>query len=138
MKPLCYYSLPLVPTPRVHIVRTPSTGVYTTTPLNLTCITELDPEVDTPMTVIHSWRGPSGSILPNSNHPTLYNVTRVGQVYRSTILFSSDIRSSDSGTYYCTAYTRSASSYIVPSGAVHASTQISAGMLFVRFVIFLR
>jgi len=120
-----------VPAPRVHIVRTPSTGVYTTTYLNLTCITTMNPEVDTPMTVTHSWRGPSGSISPygRRSRPRVYSVTRVGQVYRSTILFSSGMRSSDSGYYYCTANTRSASSssYIVASGSVQASTSFSVG-----------
>ena len=122
-------SPPPVPTPKVYIVRTPSTGVYPTTLLNLTCITELNSGVDTPMTVTHTWQGPSGSIFPNSSHPTVYSVVRVGQVYRSTILFSSGMRSSDSGTYYCTADTSStlSSSYIVTSGSLLASTNISVG-----------
>ena len=121
------YSLPLVPAPKVHIVRTPSTGVNTTTLLNLTCITVMIAEVNTPMTVIHSWRGPSGSIFPNSSHPSVYNVTRDGKVYRSTILFSSGMQTSDSGTYYCTADISSASSYIVTNSAVQASTHVAVG-----------
>ena len=123
-------SLPdTVTAPRVHIVHTPSTSVYTTTLLNLTCITMLNPEVDTPMTVTHSWRGPSGNISRYGSHPRVYSVTRARQVYRSTILFSSGMRSSDSGTYYCTASTSStsSSSYIVTSGSVQASTRISVG-----------
>ena len=118
-----------VPAPRVRIVRTPSTTVYTTTLLNFTCITMLNPEVDTPMTVTHSWRGPSGSISRYGSRPRVYSVVRVGQVYRSTILFSSGMRSSDSGSYYCTASTRStsSSSYILTSGSVQASTYVSVG-----------
>ena len=42
-----------VPTPRVRITRTPSTGVHISTLLNLTCITVMNTEVDTPMTVTH-------------------------------------------------------------------------------------
>jgi len=112
----------------MRIIRAPSTGVYLTTLLNLTCITVLDPEVDTPMTVNHSWQGPSGSISHYSSHPRVYSVVQVGQVYRSTILFSSGMRSSDSGTYYCTASTNSTSStpYIVYSDSVTTS-RISVG-----------
>ena len=113
------------PASRVRIIQTPSTGVYTTTLLNLTYITVLNPEVDTPMTVTHSWRGPSGSISGSrfSSRPRVYSVTRVGQVYSSSIVFSSGMRSSDSGTYYCTASTRSASSssYVLTSGSCSAS-----------------
>ena len=118
-----------VPAPRVYIVRIPSTTVYTTTHLNLTCITLLNSAVDTPMTVTHSWRGPSGSISRHSSRPRVYSVVRVGQEYRSTILFSSSMRSSDSGTYYCSASIRStsSSSYIVTSGSVQSSRYISVG-----------
>jgi len=110
-------------------MRTPSTVVYTISRLILTCITVLNLEVDTPMRVTHLWRGPFGNISPNTSHPTVYNVTRIGQVYRSTILFSSGARTSDSGTYYCTASTHSASPspYIVSSDSVSISTTISIG-----------
>ena len=116
-----------VPSPRVHITRTPSTGVYPSTLLNLTCITELSPEVDTPMTVTHSWRGPSGSISRYSSRLSVTTVTRVGQEYWSSLFFSSGIRASDSGNYSCTSNTHSASSYIVTSGSVAASTTITVG-----------
>ena len=117
-----------VPAPRVHIVRAPSTGVYTTTLLNLTCITMLNPEVDTPMTVTHSWRGPSGSIFPNSSRITVTSA-QIGQIFKSSILFHSGVPPSDAGSYYCTANTSSAltSSYILTSGQVLASTDISVG-----------
>jgi len=83
----------------------------------------MNPEVDTLMTVIHSWRGPSGSISRYGSRPSVYSVTRVGQTYKSTILFSSGMRSSDSGTYYCSASTNSTSStpYIVSSDSVTTS-----------------
>jgi len=118
-----------VPAPRVYIVRIPSTTVYTTTHLNLTCITLLNSAVDTPMTVTHSWRGPSGSISRYSSRPSVYSVVRVGQEYRSTILFSSGMRSSDSGSYYCSAsiHSTSSSSYIATSGSVQSSRYISVG-----------
>ena len=118
-----------VPSPRVHITRTPFTDVYPSTRLNLTCITELNSEVDTPVTVTHSWQGPSGSISRYSSQPTVSNVTRAGQVYWSSIFFSSGMRASDSGTYYCTSSTSSSSSssYIVTSGSVVASTSVSVG-----------
>ena len=118
-----------VPTPRVRIMRTPSTGVHTSTRLNLTCITELSRWVDTPMTVTYSWRGPSGSISPrSSSRPSVYGVTQFGEVYQSSIFFSSGMRTSDSGTYYCRSSTSSASSYIVTSGSVQVSTSVSVGM----------
>ena len=116
-----------VPTPRVHITRTPSTGVYTTTRLKLTCITVLRRGVDTPVTVTHTWRGPSGSISRYSSRPRVSNITQVGQVYRSSIIFSSGMRASDSGSYSCTSSTSSASPYIVTSGSVAASTSITVG-----------
>ena len=85
----------------------------------------LNPEVDTPLTVTHSWRGPSGIISRYSHHPIVYSVTQVGQVYRSTILFSSGLTYSDIGTYSCTANLSSTSSPdIVTSGPVLASTQV--------------
>ena len=119
---------PSVPSPRVRITRTPSTGVYTSTRLNLTCITELNTRVDTPVTVTHSWRGPSGSISRYSSRPTVSNVTQDGQVYWSSIIFGSGMQASDSGTYYCTSNTSSSSSsYIVTSGSVAASTSITVG-----------
>ena len=117
-----------VPTPSVYIRRVPYMyRVYTTTHLNLTCITKLRSAVDTPMTVTHSWRGPSGSISRYGSRPRVYDVVRVGQVYRSTILFSSGMRSSDSGTYYCSASIRTSSSYIVTSGSVQTSDRIRLG-----------
>ena len=120
-----------VPDPRVRIVRIPSTTVYSTTLFNLTCITVLNPEVDTPVIVMHTWQGPSGNINISqySSHPSVYNVTQVGQVYMSTILFSSGMRSSDSGTYYCTADTTSTSPspYIAISGPVQTSKHVSVG-----------
>ena len=114
-----------VPAPRVHITSTP-TVVYTTDHLNLTCITVLNPEVDTPMTVTHSWRGPSGSISSNSSRITVSTAV-VGQIYSSYIFFHSGIQSSDAGSYYCTANASStlSSSYIVASGPVLASRHIS-------------
>ena len=119
---------PSVPSPRVRIINTPSTGVHTTTRLNLTCITVLNTRVDTPVTVTHTWRGPSGSISRYSSRPTVSSVTRAGQVYWSSIFFSSGMRASDSGTYYCTSSTSSSSSsYIVTSGSVVASTSVSVG-----------
>ena len=116
-----------VPTPRVHITHTPSTGVDTSTRLNLTCITMLNPEVDTPMTVTHTWRGPSGSISPYSSRPRVSSITQTGQVYWSSILFSSGVRTSDSGNYSCTSSTSSVSTYIVTSGSVAASTSFTVG-----------
>ena len=118
-----------VPTPRVRITRTPSTGVHTSTRLNLTCITVMNPEVDTSMTVTHTWRGPSGSISRYSSRPTVSSVTRAGQMYWSSITFSSGMRASDSGTYYCTSSTSSASSYITTSGSVAASTRFTVGKI---------
>ena len=116
-----------VPSPRVRITRIPSTGVYPSTRLNLTCITVMNTEVDTPVTVTHTWRGPSGSISRYSSCPRVYNVTRAGQVYWSSIIFSSGVQTSDSGSYYCTSSTRSASSHIVTSGSVVASTSVTVG-----------
>ena len=118
---------PSVPTPRVHIIRAPSTGVLTSTLLNLTCITVMSAEVDTPVTVTHSWRGPSGSISRYSSRLSVSNVTRFRQEYWSSIFFSSGMRYSDSGTYYCTSSTSSASSYIVTNGSVAASTSVTVG-----------
>ena len=118
---------PSVPTPRVHIIRTPSTGVLTSTHLNLTCIAVMNTAVDTPVTVAHTWQGPSGNISHYSSRPTVSSVTQAGQVYWSSIFFSSGMRASDSGTYYCTSSTSSASSYIVTSGSVAASTSITMG-----------
>ena len=120
---------PSVPSPRVHITRTPSTGVYTSTLLNLNCITVMNPEVDTPMTVTHSWRGPFGNISRYSSRSSISSVIQVRQEYWSNLFFSSGMRASDSGTYYCTSSTSlsSSSSYIVTSGSVAASTSITVG-----------
>ena len=127
-----------VPAPRLHTINAPSMFVYTADHLNLTCTTVLEPVVDTPVIVTHSWQGPSGSISPYSSHSTVYNVTRIGQVYESTVIFSSGVKASDGGSYYCTANisSNSSSSYIVSSDSVLASTNISVGKWsFVYFVI---
>ena len=118
-----------VPSPRVRITRTPSSGVYTTTRLNLTCITVMTAEVDTPMTVTNSWRGPSGSISRYSSHPTVSSITQLGELYQSSIFFSSGMRASDAGTYSCTSSTLSASSYVVTSGSVVASAYVPVGKI---------
>ena len=117
--------------------RTPSTGVYTTTRLNLTCITVLSPEVDTPMTVTHTWRGPSGSISPYSSRPTVSNVTQAGHLYWSSIFFSSGMRASDSGNYFCVFNASSASPYIVTSGSelgvvTYVSVGKESGMYYIK------
>ena len=118
----------IVPTPRVRITQTPSTVIYTTTRLNLTCITELRRWVDTPMIVTHSWEGPSGNISHSSSHPRVSNVTQVGQVYWSSIFFSSGMRASDSGNYICIVSISSVSPYIAASGHVAGfATYFSVG-----------
>jgi len=117
-----------VPYPWSRFRRTPSTAVLTTTRLNLTCITELRRWVDTPMIVTHSWKGPSGNISHSSSHPRVSNVTQVGQVYWSSIFFSSGMRASDSGIYICIVSISSVSPYIAASGYVAGfATYLSVG-----------
>ena len=122
--------LPAVTTTSVNIVRSPSAQtVSTSDQLSLTCITNINPSVDTPIQVTHDWKGPSGVITTGSGR-TISAVVGSNLQYNSTLIFNS-LRSSDSGTYICTSTVNpdSLSVFVTSSAITTSSTSFNAGNL---------
>ena len=89
--------LPPVTSDSVNTTRSPSIEtLYTADPLNLTCVTKVNPAVDVPVVVTHQWtgRGVSSS--------SVSGVTSSGHTYTSMVMFNS-LLSSHSGTYTCSS-----------------------------------
>jgi hypothetical protein len=111
------------------VTRSPSTRtVYTAEALTLTCVTAVNPAVDTPLQVIHRWVGPGG-VVTAGNSVGVSSVTGSGWEYTSSVIFTS-VRSSHSGTYTCSSTVSPLqSSVFIGSSAVQtASTSFTAGI----------
>ena len=92
----------------------------------LTCIVELSPAVDIPVTVKTVWTGPDGiMILSNDTVILMQNLS----VYTSTILISSFGRN-QSGNYCCTASVNSTSksAFVVRVGSLSGTIKVTTGM----------
>ena len=97
-----YISLP-VPHPRLLITREPAHPVrlFTTNSLILTCIIQLVPEVDIPVTINSQWTGHS-SLTDNRGRVSVSKLKGLHPLYESTVIFST-LKISDSGSYVCSA-----------------------------------
>ena len=90
-----------VPRPNVTIVRVPEYPVvmFSSNSLELTCLVELVPEVDTPVAIDLRWTGHS-SLTDSGQRVVVSNVQGLYLAYQSTVSFSS-LMSRDTGSYIC-------------------------------------
>ena len=117
----------LVTSDSTSVTRYPAADtLFTSSELNITCVTTVNQAVDTPVQVTHQWEGPGG-VVSTDNETDVSSVTSSGQDYSSTVFFSS-LRSSHSGTYTCssTVSTVEASVFIPTSAVQTASTSFDA------------
>ena len=93
----------LVPEPTVSILRDPEVPdqLLTTDSLVLTCVIELIPEVDSFVTISSQWRGHS-SLTDRERRVIVSDLQGVQLVYNTSVTFST-LKSSDSGSYVCSA-----------------------------------
>ena len=92
-----------VPPPTLLITREPAHPVrlFTTNSLILTCIIQLVPEVDTPVTINSRWTGHS-SLTDNQRRVIVSELEGLRPMYETSVTFST-LKSSDSGSYVCSA-----------------------------------
>ena len=93
----------LVPEPTISILRDPdgSDQLFTTDSLVLTCVIELIPEVDSFVTISSQWRGHS-SLTDSGRRVIVSDLEGVQLAYNTSVTFST-LKSSDSGSYVCSA-----------------------------------
>ena len=111
----------------VNVTRSPTIAtLYTADPLNLTCVTKVNPAVDVPV-VTHQWTGPGG-VVSSSSDVSVSGVTGSGHTYTSMVMFNS-LLSSQVGTYTCSSTVSPVGSPVfIVSGAVQTSSiSFSAG-----------
>ena len=93
----------------------------------LTCVIELIPEVDSFVTITSQWRGHS-SLTDSERRVIVSDLEGVQLVYNTSVTFST-LRSSDSGSYVCSATVSPDVSDSLIESAVGVSTIIiSVGM----------
>ena len=90
--------------------------------VTLTCIVELSPAVDVPVTVNTEWTGPYWFRTTNTAQPVIGSTT----TYTSTAMVSSFGRD-QSGDYTCTATVSSTSSLLTSSGSHSGTTNVIVG-----------
>ena len=92
-----------VPPPALLITREPKHPVrlFTTNNLTLTCVIQLVPEVDTPVSVNSQWTGHS-SLSDNQRRVIVSELEGSHPKYESSVTFST-LKSGDSGSYVCSA-----------------------------------
>ena len=119
-----FFSLP-VPSPTLLITREPAYPVrlFTTNSLILTCIIQLAPEVDTPVTINSQWTGHS-SLTDNQRRVIVSELEGLRPMYETSVTFST-LKSSDSGSYACSA---NASPLTDSSGGIIDSTWSSEAL----------
>ena len=121
---LLFFPLP-VPPPTLLITREPAYPVrlFTTNSLILTCIIQLAPEVDTPVTINSQWTGHS-SLTDNQRRVIVSELEGLRPMYETSVTFST-LKSSDSGSYACSA---NASPLTDSSGGIIDSTWSSEAL----------
>ena len=125
-----YFKNFAVPPPLMRVVRTPNdTQLFTTFQLQLTCLVEVDPAVDTEVRVNNTWSGPSEEISSDSRI-TVDNVTMSLEdvAFKSSVHFSY-LKCSDTGTYTCFSVVQPsvASLYVESSDSTSSNTSVDAG-----------
>ena len=122
----------LVPEPTISILRDPEVPdqLFTTDSLVLTCVIELIPEVDSFVTLTSQWRGHS-SLTDSERRVIVSDLEGVQLVYNTSVTFST-LRSSDSGSYICSATVgpdvSNSKSHLIESSVGVNTIIISVGM----------
>ena len=117
-------------------VLAPSTVLLTSDPVSpiwpvpsdviLTCIVELNPAVDIPVTVSTVWTGPSGVAILSNDTSAMHNLS---EYYISTAVISSFGRN-QSGNYCCTASINSTSksAFVMSVGSLSGAIKVTTGI----------
>ena len=87
----------------MSIIRDPlfPTQLITTNSLILTCVIELIPQVDSYVTINSKWRGHS-SLTDQERRVIVSDLEGVQLIYNTSVTFNT-LKSSDSGSYLCSA-----------------------------------
>ena len=107
-------SLCTVP-PSVTITSTPITSLYYAgTPLNLTCNIQLNPQVDTPVTITATWFRSGTTIINLDNYTTILPLSTSS----SSKLMFNPLGTSESGSFSCYITVQSGTPYALPEGVI--------------------
>ena len=130
---LYHFFYVIVPEPTVTILRAPEHPVqlFTTDSLVLTCVIELIPEVDSYVTINSQWRGHS-SLTDSERRVMVSELEGLHLKYNTSVTFST-LRSSDSGSYICSAAVtpQESNSNLIQSNQAQGTISISVGMLLI-------
>ena len=131
---LYHFFYVIVPEPTVTILRAPEHPVqlFTTDSLVLTCVIELIPEVDSYVTINSQWRGHS-ALTDRERRVIVSDLEGVQLVYNTSVTFST-LKSSDSGSYICSASVipQGRNSNLRQSHLTKETITISVGMLYIH------
>ena len=120
-----------VPPPSVVLIQDPNINqLYPTDSLVLTCVIELIPEVDSYVTINSQWRGHS-SLTDSERRVIVSELEGVQLTYHTTVTFTT-LKSSDSGSYICSATVSPLSENILGSQSTEKSITISVGMFIIN------
>ena len=107
--------------------------LFTTDSLVLTCVIDLIPEVDSYVTVNSQWSGHS-SLTDRERRVIVSDLEGVRLTYNTSVTFST-LKSSDSGTYTCSAtVTPVRERNLIESQTVDETISISVGKLIISSI----
>ena len=114
----------------MSIIRDPlfPTQLITTNSLILTCVIELIPEVDSYVAINSQWRGHS-SLTDQERRVIVSDLEGVQLIYNTSVTFNT-LKSSDSGSYLCSATVspNSPTDNLLESPLAESTIRISVGM----------
>ena len=102
--------------------------LYVTDPLRVTCTVEVNPAVDTQVTISAQWKGHS-SLFGDGQRVIISDLEGLHPYYESTVNFTS-LKSEDAGVYVCLATASSLSdSSLLISTSSQAEITLDIGKL---------
>ena len=127
---MCIFSVFTVPEPTISILRVPEHPLvlFTTNSLVLNCVIQLIPEVDSYVTISSQWSGHS-SLTDSARRVIVADLEGVQLTYNTSVTFTT-LKSSDSGSYVCSATVGplSDSMNLIASPLNSEEVRISVGM----------
>jgi hypothetical protein len=115
-----------IPSPMVISTLSRDSDILAGSPLNITCVTTLDPGVDTPVTIVTTWTNGMNSITPGDSRLMIHDPVSTGpNQYQSVLTFNTLSSTRDNGTYTCTVVVNSNIEYVEDSTSVSESSSIS-------------
>ena len=115
---LIHTSICTVPPPSVTITSTPITSLYYAgTPLNLTCNIQLNPQLDTPVTITATWFRSQTTIITLDNYTTILPLSMSSSSYVTKLMFN-PLGTSESGSFSCYITVQSGTPYALPEGVI--------------------